>query len=324
MITTVLQLLPAGSRRPVTTHLVLTVVSVILRAIGAVVLVPLIGALLGATPTSAWPWVGALAGLTVLGWVVDFQVSRIGFTLGFGLLDTAQHRVADRVVRTRLAWFTSEHTATSRQAIAATGPDLVGVIVYLLTPLLSALLLPVALRIALLPIAWQLGVVALVGVVLLLGAFWLAGHLSRSADAAAAESNAGLTERLVEFARTQPALRAARRADPERSQVGEALRQQHADSLRLIIRQAPGQLIFGVVSQLALFALAGTVVWLTVQDEITVPEAIALIVVAVRYLEAFTSFAKLGGGVGSATTTLLRIRAVLEAPAGPHRALRIR
>lgn len=317
MIATVLRLLPDGSRRLVTTHLVLTVISVALRAAAAVLLVPLIGALFGAKPADAWPWVGALAAVTVVGWLVDARISRIGYDLGFGLLDTAQHRVADRLTRTRLSWFTSDNTATSRQAIAATGPDLVGVIVYLLTPLLSALLLPVAIGLALLPIAWPLGVLAVLGVAVLAGAMWLGASLTRSADATAEATNAALTERLVEFARTQTALRAARRADPERSQVGEALRRQHAASLRLIARQVPGQLIFGLASQLALLVLAAAAVLLTLRQGVPAPEAIALLVVAVRYLESFTSVAELGGGLEKVTTTLRRIRDVLDAPTDP-------
>lgn len=42
----------------------------------------------------------------------------------------------------RLDWFTADNTATARQAIAATGPELVSLVVNLLTPLISAILLP--------------------------------------------------------------------------------------------------------------------------------------------------------------------------------------
>lgn len=314
MIRTLLVLLPPGSRRTVASHVFLTVVSVALRAAGVVLMVPLVGALFGTTPSDAWPWLGALTGVTIAGWIVDMFVSRLGFNLGFGLLNHAQNEIAERTARIRLTWFTGENTATNRQAIAATGPDLVGLIVYLVTPILSAILLPLAIAIALLPISWVLGVAALAGVPILLGAFLLSARLGRGADRVASDANAALTERIVEFARTQPALRAARRTEPSRSHVGEALDRQHSATVRLLLMQVPGQLIFSLATQLALAILAGAVAVLTVRGDLDVTEAVAFIVVIVRYLDPFTTLSDIAGGVESSLTTLRRIRAVIDAP----------
>lgn len=317
MIRTFLALLPAGTRGHLAGHLALTTVSVLLRAAGAVLLVPLVAALFSPDPGTAWPWLGALAAATVAGWVVDSIAVRIGFDLGFALLDSGQHTVAKQLTDVRLTWFSSAHTATARQAVAATGPDLVGIIIYLVTPLIGAVLLPLAIGIALLPIAWPLGLAAIGGVPILLTAFWLAGRFGRDADRAAADTNVALTERILEFARTQQALRAARRVEPERSHVGEALAAQHGASMRLLLLQLPGQLVFGLAGQLALILLAGTVVVLTVQGALSAPEAVALIVVIVRYLEPFTVLAELSPGVESTSGALRRIREVLGAPTDP-------
>ncbi len=317
MIRTVLALLPADSRGKVAGHLALSIVGVLLRAAGAVLLVPLVAALFSGEPATAWPWVAALVVATAAGWAVDATAAQLGFRLGFGLLDAGQRTVADRLTRLRLTWFTAEHTSTARQAVAATGPDLVGLIVYLVTPLIGAILLPVAIAVALLPISWQLGLAALAGVPVLVAAFWASGRLGRSADRVASDANAVLTERILEFARTQQALRAARRVEPARSHAGAALAAQHSATTRLLLMQVPGQLVFGLASQLALLLLAGTTVVLAVQGTLTVPEAIALIVVIARYLEPFTVLAELSPGIEAATGVLGRIREVLEAPADP-------
>lgn len=323
MIRTLLSLLPAGSRPKVIAHTALAVLGVVLRACGAVLLVPLVAALFGEEPASAWPWVLWLAVVTAAGWAVDWAVARIGYELGFGLLDTGQRAVADHIERTRLGWFTAERTATARQAVAATGPELVGLIVYLVTPLLSAVLMPLAIAIALLPISWQLGLAALAGVPVLLGAYWIAGRLGRSADRAAASANEALTERILEFARTQQALRAARRVEPARSHAGAALASQHGAMVRLLLMQIPGQLIFGLATQIALVLLAGTAVWLAVTGGLSAPEAVALIVVIVRYLEPFTVLAELSAGVEATAGTLRRLREVLTAPPVPSGAGRM-
>ncbi|MDO0975478.1 ABC transporter ATP-binding protein [Mycolicibacterium frederiksbergense] len=314
MIRTLLALIPGDRRGRVWLYTALTVFSVLLRAIGVVLLVPLVAALFSDTPADAWPWLGWLTALTVTGWLIDTTTARLGFDIGFVVLDGTQHDMADRLPNIKLDWLTQENTATTRQAIAATGPELVGLMVNLLTPLIGAVLLPAAIAVALLAVSVPLGLAAFAGVVILLGALWLAGRLSRSADRVAGETNSAFTERLIEFARTQQALRAARRVEPARSLVGTALQAQHGASLRLLTMQIPGQLLFSLASQLALIVFAAATTVLTVRGDLTVPEAIALIVVIARYLEPFTVLSELSGALESTRATLARIQLVLDAP----------
>ena len=314
MIRTWLQLVPNDRRGKVIGYTVLALLSVVVRAVGAVLLVPLVGALFSATPQHGLVWLGWLSTATVAGWIIDTATARIGFDLGFAVLDHTQHDVADRLPGVRLDWFTADNTAMARQAIAATGPELVGLVVNLLTPLITAILLPAAIALVLLPVSWQLGVAGLAGVPLLLGALWASTRLARRADSAAAEANTALTERIIEFARTQQALRAARRVEPARSLVGSALAAQRGATMRLLLMQVPGQLLFSLASQLALILLAGATTALTVDGTLTVPEAVALIVVIARYLEPFTTISELGPALETIRATLDRIGAVLTAP----------
>ena len=120
--------------------------------------------------------------------------------------------------------------------------------------------------------------------------------------------------RIIEFARTQQALRAARRVEPARSLVGDALAAQHGATMRLLSMQVPGQLLFSLASQLALILLAGATTALTVNGTLTVAEAIALTVVIVRYLEPFTAISELAPALESTRATLDNIRSVLTAP----------
>lgn len=314
MIRTWLSLVPADRRNRVIAYTVLALISVVVRAVATVLLVPLVGALFSDAPHRAMVWLGWLTAATALGWVIDTATARIGFNLGFAVLDHSQHDVADRLPGVRLDWFTAEHTATARQAIAATGPELVGLVVNLLTPLISAVLLPAAIAVVLLPVSWQLGLAALGGLPLMLGALWASARLARRADSAAAEANSALTERIIEFARTQQALRAARRVEPARSLVGDALAAQHGATMRLLSMQVPGQLLFSLASQLALILLAGATTALTVNGTLSVAEAIALIVVIVRYLAPFTTISELAPALESTRATLDNIRSVLTAP----------
>ncbi|WP_282785727.1 MULTISPECIES: ABC transporter ATP-binding protein, partial [unclassified Nocardia] len=318
MTRTILMLLPAEQRGLVARYLALTVISTILRAIAVVFVVPLVAALLGDTPADAWRWVALLTVAVAGGWIVDSIASRVGFDLGFTILDHAQRDVSTQVARIPLRWFSEDNAATTRRAIATTGPDLVGLVGYLVTPVIQAILLPIAIAVALIPIAWQLAVVALLAVPLLLGALWATGRITRHADRVAAESNSALTERILEFARTQAALRAARRVEPERSQTGAALAAQHGATVRLLLLNIPGQVLFSLASQIALLLLAGTTAWLAVRGTIGIPEAIALIVVVVRFLEPFAAMGDLASAVETSRNALRDIRTVIDAggPAG--------
>ncbi|MFF4416435.1 ABC transporter ATP-binding protein [Streptosporangium sp. NPDC001559] len=317
MIRTLVRLVPAADRGKVVGYALLTVVSAILRGVGCLLLALLLGALFSTVPADALPWLGALTVSVVLVWAVDTVVSRIGFDIGFTLLGTVQRDLTDRLTRIPLGWFTAERTATARQAVAACGPELVGLVANLLTPLLSAVLLPVVIAIGLTGFAWQLGAAAWVAVVGLLVALWATTGITRAADAADTAAHSALTERVLEFARTQQALRAARRVEPARNGAGAAAVAQRGTALRLVLLQIPGQLLFGLAGQVALVALAGAVTLLHLEGGLGAPQAVALVVVAVRFLEPFTVISELAPAIESVRGTLDTLRAILDAPAPP-------
>ncbi|CCH29596.1 ABC transporter ATP-binding protein [Actinosynnema sp. NPDC047251] len=318
MISTLIGLIPAEDRGKATRYAVLAVGSTVLRATSCLLLVPLVSALFSATPADAYGWLGALTAVTALAWAVDAALARLGFTIGFALLGRTHRDTAERLTRVPLGWFTGERTATARRAVAAGGPELVGLVVNLLTPLLSAVLLPVVLALGLLVVAWPVGVAAALAVPALLFALWAGNRVSRAADAADARAHSAVTERVLEFARTQQALRAARRVDPARSAAGAAVTAQRGTTLRLLLLQVPGQLLFGVAAQIGLLLLAGTVAVLAVRGDLPGPEAVALVVVAVRFLEPFTTLAELAPALETVRGSLDDIRAVRTADAEPE------
>lgn len=314
MIRSVLRLLPASARRFLGGYAALMLASVLLRATSTVLLIPLLAALFSSDPRGAWGWFGWLSLSTVAGWVTDWFCNKIGYELGFSLLDNAQHHLADQLTRIRLEWFTSGNTQAARRAIAATGPDMVSLFAYLFTPILQAVIMPLALGVALLPVAWPLGVIACLCAPLLLGTMWLSSRISRRADRRAEQANAALSERVLEFARTQQALRAARRAEPARSHAGAALSAHHSATMRLLALQIPGQVIFGIATQVALVAMAATAVMLTLGGDLGVVEAVALLVIVGRYLEPFVVLGDLTPAIENVSMLIGHISAVLDAP----------
>ena len=315
MIGNLLRLIPAGHRGVLIAYAVLSFASVVLRAASALLLVPLLGALFSSAPTGALTWLGALTAVTAAGWVVDMTLARIGYRIGFALVNDTQHRIADRLTDIPLGWFTADNTAMARQAIATSAPDVVAFVANLLTPFLGAVLLPAAISVGLFFVSWQLGVAAAITLPLLLGALVASQRIVRAADAADSCAHNALTERILEFARTQQALRASRRANAARSTTGEAVTSAQGATMRLLLFQIPGQLLFSVASQIALIVLAGTITTLAVRGQIGAPEAVALvIVVMVRFLEPFTVLADLSTAVENSRGVLANLRSIIDAP----------
>ncbi|MDO3071276.1 ABC transporter ATP-binding protein [Mycobacteroides abscessus] len=315
MLSSLIRLIPPTHRGPLYAYCVLSVVSVAIRAASCLLLVPLLGALFGTVPADALPWLGVLTAVTVGGWMVDTALARLGYSIGFALLNDSQHQVADRLTHIPLGWFSAERTALARQAISSGGPELVGFIANLLTPLIGAALLPAALTAGLFFISWKLGVAAAITLPLLLGALLAGIRIVRSADEADTRAHSALTERILEFARTQAALRASRRVAPARSQTGQAVAAARGTTMRLLLFQIPGQLIFSVVSQIALILLVGTITMLAVHGEIGAPQAVALMVVVVRFLEPFTVLADLAGAVENSRAVFERLSTIITAEA---------
>lgn len=315
MLSSLIRLIPPTHRGPLYAYCVLSVVSVAIRTASCLLLVPLLGALFGTAPADALPWLGVLTAVTVGGWMVDTALARLGYSIGFALLNDSQHQVADRLTHIPLGWFSAERTALARQAISSGGPELVGFIANLLTPLIGAALLPAALTAGLFFISWKLGVAAAITLPLLLGALLAGIRIVRSADEADTRAHSALTERILEFARTQAALRASRRVAPARSQTGQAVAAARGTTMRLLLFQIPGQLIFSVVSQIALILLVGTITMLAVRGEIGAPQAVALMVVVVRFLEPFTVLADLAGAVENSRAVFERLNTIITAEA---------
>ncbi|MFD1935697.1 ABC transporter ATP-binding protein [Nonomuraea mangrovi] len=295
-------------RRAVTRYACLLATSAVVRAGAVLTLVPLLSALFSGG--DALFWVAALTVLVAAGWALDHRVADAGFAIGFELLGGLENRLVDRLQRTPLGWFTTERKAEGRRALTSSGRELCQAVAWLVTPAANALLTPALVGLGLLPVAPALGLVALAAVPLLLGALWASMRCVRAADDSYASASGEAGERIIELALAQPALRAAGRAGTKGTAVGRALAGQRAAALRLIGYGLPGQLMFGLASQAVLLALVAT----AVLAELGTPEIVALVIVAVRFVEPFTTLADLSPALQNLRGTLARVRDLLEAP----------
>jgi len=311
-------LVPDADRGRFRTFVALVVVGTVVRAASCVVLVPIVRELFGDQPSDAWPWVGALTALTVAGWVVDLRASRTGFAVGAGLMESLLVRLADRLREVPLGWLTPERTTAAQRTLTSVGPEVFSGMSNMITPVTVATLLPYAIGVLLLAVSWPIGLAALVCAPLLQAARAGSDRLQRGADARFTEAAEDVDQRVVEFARTQPVLRGAGRAGAEGSALDDALVRQRGATLGLLGWSIPGRVLFSIASQATLLVLALTTVGRWRAGDLGVPEAIAVFVVIVRYLEPFTELADLAPAVETLRATLRRTIDLVEAPPLPR------
>lgn len=317
MIRRLVALVPADAQGAVRGYLALVVAGSLLRAAGAVTLVPLVRELFSGDPGRAWPWVGLLTVLTVAGWIVDLSGARRGMAVGRALMVSLLDRLVDRLDQVPLGWITAERATEARRLATTVAQTMFSGLSNLITPVLTATIVPYAIAVLLLPISWPVGLVALAAAPLLGLARRTANRLARAADRQVAEAAAEVDGRVVEFARVQPLLRATGRAGAEGSALDDAIAADQRAGLRLLGWSIPGQLVFTIASQLALLALAAVTVSRWSAGDLSGPETIAVFVVIVRYLETFTELADVAPAIETMAGTVDRVTTLLDAPSLP-------
>ncbi len=317
MIRALWQIIPTELRGKARSYLALVVIGCILNAVAIISLVPLISELFGAQPSKSLIWLAVLAAATVLSWAVDGIAKRLSNDAAFATLHSAQHRLADHIAEVRTQWLTSENTATTKQVIGTAGFDLVSFLSHMVTPVITAFVLPPMIAIGLLFVSVPLGVTALIAIPVVWLAFWATSKFTRRADAQFAHANAELADSLSEFARSQPALRSSRRAATEQSRVSAALSRQDGSLRRLIGLQVPGQVLFSLAIQTTLLAIMVVIAWQFTSGAITAALAIGLLVAGVRFVDAISDLSRVAAASESATGALSRLKAVLAAPKQP-------
>lgn len=303
---------PALRRRYVLTALGAMVV----RAATVLLLFPLLTELFSAEPEQALPWMSALAVAVVAGWSVDQRLSRAGFAVGFSLLTSVERRVLDRVQRMPVTWLDPDRRSLVQRALATSGHELCTGVAYLFTPAITAIGSAVLVSLGLLVIDPVLGLVAVGSLVLM--SLALGGRLTRQADSAYADASAEAGRHVVELARWQRVLRSAGQASLVDGRVSAALDRQARAARRLVRAAVPGEVVFGLVAQATLLALAVTAGWLAVDGALTPAETVAVVVVLVRFHEPFTSFAALGPALEGMRGALRRLDVVLGSETLPE------
>ncbi|MGO1526883.1 MAG: ABC transporter ATP-binding protein [Corynebacterium variabile] len=284
----------------------LTVLSSILQAAAVVVLFPLLEELFGSDPVDAWPWVLLLVALIAASWGIDIASAHKGLSVGLALM----HAIGADTPTAVLNWpgknspLDRKKLSDLRRLLSPGALEVTSAPVLMLGPLITAVVFTFALAVGLAFVNIPVAVVTLAGGLLMLGAFQLSGRLTERADEEFTNANATLDDRLFDFARAQPSLRTARQVSTGARLVDDAIGNARGRSLKLLLWQLPGEILFSLVLQIVLLGY-GVTVWLTYDTgTLTGVAAAATVIVMLRVIEQVNGVSGLATGIRSLGRTL--------------------
>ncbi|WP_375002936.1 ABC transporter ATP-binding protein [Aeromicrobium sp. CTD01-1L150] len=312
MIARMLALTSPRGRRLIAWLLAITVATAVVQGVAFAALVPFLDGLFSGDRDQARTWMlvlGALAGGYA---VLAVVVSLIGQRSGTEILHSLLIRLGDRLVQLPIGYYGRDRSGDLSQ-LATHGIVFASSVPYaLLRPMLTAFITPTTVMICTFFIDWRIALTMLASAPVIWLTYRFLARRIASADAAHVVAAGEAAGRLVEFARTQPALRAAGHNSIGQRLVGEALSSQHRANRRVHTSGGAAIAIFGIVVQCAVAALIAMTVWLTLDGAIAAATAIALLVLAARFTEPVIHSGALGGALAVARNTLDAIQDLLD------------
>lgn len=308
---------PEGSR-PLNRLLVLQCAAAVLQGVAFALLVPVLRALLGPAPDDVWPWLTAFAGCALAHAVLQGAAVSGGFTVGSQLSRVLHQRMADQALRLPLGWFDAGRTAEFSRLAGQNVIQVMSTPAHLLRPFISSLLTPATLVAATFFFDVRTALVLLVCAPVLFAVQAASSAVMRRLDLGRDAAIGESADRVLEYARNQPVLRAFGRTAEGYGALDDALVAEARADRRLIARGLPGLVSFSFATRLVFALLLALGVSWQLDGSLTVPTLLALLVLLVRLIDGVSSAAEAGAGMRIARNTLERLGAVLDEPPFPQ------
>ncbi|GAA1980965.1 ABC transporter ATP-binding protein [Isoptericola halotolerans] len=313
MIAEMFQALGPQHRGPVLRLVGWMVLAAGLQAGALLCLVPLLRAVL--VPSAADP-LRALVVLIVVALAataVSVLVQRGAFLVGADIGRALQARLAAAVDRLPRSWFRRGRSGEVARLAGGTVTATMNVPAHFLRPLVTAVVAPVVLVGGLLVVDPVVGLVLLAGTPLLVASILLTDRMVAAADGGRHHLADTTAERVLEFVRAQPVLRAFGRLSQDRGRLGDTLVAQRAADRRLIRVAVPAVLVHELLTT-AVFLVAVGVSAVRFADGATgVVELLAVLVLGLRVVDAVSAAAALAAGMRMTRRSLAQLNEVFAA-----------
>ncbi len=283
-------------------------------------LVPILRALLQPNPdfTAAAPWLIAGAIGLVLYVVLTVLATPIGFAASMKLAVQLRHHLMEHVTTLPLGWFTSGRKGEFVRTVTNVTGVLSQLTVTVGAPAITGVLVPATIVGVTFFVDWRLAVVLLATLPISLFAL---RRSRRTVDEVSADMEIAANEvagRAIEFGQAQPVLRAAGHSTTGSVRMQDALADHRTRYRHGLKRMLFPDLSYSGVVMIGFIAVVVLAVQFLLSGTLSMADTVALMVLAVRFLEPLGGMIDHASGLGAMDYLAKRVEAVLHTPSLPR------
>ncbi|MBO3733097.1 ABC transporter ATP-binding protein [Glycomyces niveus] len=283
-------------------------------------LVPLLRALLAdpARTGEAFAWLAVILGLGGLYLAAQARVRVAAYRTANRVMRDLQHSAGDHLRLLPLGWFVGNASGRLARAVAQSAPTAAGTVSHIWPELVASIATPAAVIVGVCLLDWRMGIAFLVAVPLAMLVLRRSGPVVRRTQADMDAASAEAAGRTIEFAQAQPVLRSTGRALAGFAPLERALEGQRRAFRRSLTLHTVPQFAYTAIVQLGFTAVLLAGVWLAVGGQLAAADAVALLVLAARFVEPLAVVANLFGAIRAAEVAIDRMGDILEAEPLPE------
>ncbi|MFF0227186.1 ABC transporter ATP-binding protein [Streptomyces sp. NPDC004629] len=299
-----------------TLHIALAVLQGALLAL----LIPVLHRLLTPHPglMAALPWLLAGSLGVAVYWALTVYATPVGFAASMQLTAAARRTVMEHVTALPLGWFGAANKARLARTTASSTSELGRLVAQIGPQVIAATVVPATLVVVTALVEWRIAVVFLPTAPLAVAALRRSGRIAAEANTALDEAATELAGRAVELGQAQHVLRAAGQATTGGERLREALDEHRLRYRRGLRRSLLPGLGYVAVVMACFVAVIALVARFLLDGSLAVPDAVVLLVLAVRYVEELGSLNGLIGGLRAMENALVRVETLLHTPPLPR------
>ncbi|AEX70819.1 ABC transporter ATP-binding protein [Corynebacterium diphtheriae] len=295
--------------------LVLSLLVGLLDGLAILTLVPLTSALVNDTPITWWLWV--LLAIAVVAFVLRFFATMSSYHTALDFIRTAHNVVGDKLATLPLGWFGPSRTGGLSRLVSDRFMAAGEVVAHIQ----GTIFRDGAALLTLLVGAWiwnpRLGFTFLVIAPIALGVMQLSAWIRENASDRALPPSKELSNRIVEFASHQPALRAAGRSESFEP-LQQALETDHKARVRELWQSTFALLLNGLVVQAFIVALITVAAGLALDGTVSPLETIAIIGISLRFTRSLEQVGSSYVGLDVGRVAIAETTAITDSPSLPE------
>ncbi len=313
MIRRILQLWP--HRGPIRALALRYTLSGVLQGVVLVMLLPLLRALLSdpIRTAEALRWLLAIAVVGVFYLASVWWGHAVGYPTANRVMRDLQHGLGDHLGRLPLGWYVSQTPGRIARVVAQNTTTAAGIVSHVWPERIAAIATPATVVVGVLLLDWRIGLAFLVVVPAAVFVMRWSAPIVRDTQHLMDDASEEAAARAIEFAQAQPVLRATGRAGAGFAPMERALDEQRRAFRHALARHTLPQYAYVGIVQIGFTLVVVVGAWLATSGKLAVPDAIAILVLASRFIEPLAQVASLSGAIQVADAALERVGTILTA-----------